>query len=67
MSVSSADTAPIATVPYSVSAVAESRGGNYSIALAVVAGFAALLIAIMMYFGPEAQNADMGREASVSE
>jgi SHS family lactate transporter-like MFS transporter len=46
---------------------AESRGGNYSIALAVVAGFAALLIAIMMYFGPEAQNADMGREASVSE
>jgi SHS family lactate transporter-like MFS transporter len=41
--------------------------GNYSIALAVVACFAALLIATMMYVGPEARNADMGRTAPVSE
>ncbi len=41
--------------------IAERSGGNYSLALAVVACFAALLIAAMMYFGPEAQNADLGR------
>ncbi|HWM60749.1 MAG TPA: MFS transporter [Rhizomicrobium sp.] len=40
---------------------AESQGGNYSIALAVVACFAALLIATMMYFGPEARDVDMTR------
>jgi SHS family lactate transporter-like MFS transporter len=40
--------------------IAESHGGNYSLALALVACFAALLIAVMMYFGPEAQNAEMG-------
>ena len=34
---------------------------HYSLALAVVACFAALLIATMMYLGPEAKNADMGR------
>lgn len=38
---------------------AEARGGNYSIALAVVACFAALLIAVMMFAGPEAQNVEM--------
>ena len=40
---------------------------HYSLALAVVACFAALLIAIMMYLGPEARNAEMGRAAPVSE
>jgi SHS family lactate transporter-like MFS transporter len=38
---------------------AKSHGGNYSLALMVVAVGAAILIAIMMYFGPERQNADM--------
>ena len=47
--------------------IAESHGGNYSIALAIVACFAALLIATMMYLGPEARNVDMGRAASASE
>jgi SHS family lactate transporter-like MFS transporter len=42
---------------------AQSHGGNYSLALAVVAGGAALLIAVMMYFGPEAHNADMSASA----
>jgi SHS family lactate transporter-like MFS transporter len=46
---------------------AESQGGNYSIALAVVAGFAALLIATMMFIGPEAHNVEMGRAAPASE
>ncbi len=41
--------------------------GNYSIALAVVACFAALLIATMMFLGPEAHNAEMGRAAPASE
>jgi len=41
--------------------------GNYSVALAVVAGFAALLIATMMFLGPEARNVEMGRAAPVSE
>jgi SHS family lactate transporter-like MFS transporter len=36
--------------------------GDYSIALAVVAGCAAILICIMMKFGPEAHNVAMGRE-----
>jgi SHS family lactate transporter-like MFS transporter len=40
---------------------------DYSLALAVVACFAALLIATMMYLGPEAKDADMGRESPVSE
>jgi SHS family lactate transporter-like MFS transporter len=47
--------------------LAESHGGDYRIALAVVACFAALLIATMMYFGPEARNVEMGRVAPVSE
>jgi SHS family lactate transporter-like MFS transporter len=47
--------------------LAESQGGNYSLALAVVACFAALLIATMMYFGPEARNVEMGRAAPASE
>ena len=47
--------------------IAESHGGNYSIALAMVACFAALLIATMMYLGPEARNVDMGRAAPASE
>jgi SHS family lactate transporter-like MFS transporter len=46
---------------------AQSQGGNYSIALAVVAAFAAILIAVMMYFGPEAQNADMGAAVPAEE
>jgi SHS family lactate transporter-like MFS transporter len=46
---------------------AQSQGGNYSLALAVVAGGAALLIAVMMWFGPEAQNADMGAAAPAEE
>jgi len=47
--------------------LAESHGGDYRIALAVVACFAALLIATMMYFGPEARNVEMGRAAPASE
>jgi SHS family lactate transporter-like MFS transporter len=38
---------------------AQSQGGNYSLALAVVAGGAAIVIAVMMYFGPEAHNVEM--------
>ena len=40
---------------------------HYSLALAVVACFAALLIATMMFIGPEAKDAEMGRAAPVSE
>jgi MFS transporter, SHS family, lactate transporter len=40
---------------------------DYSLALAAVACFAALLIATVMFLGPEAKNADMGRTAPVSE
>jgi SHS family lactate transporter-like MFS transporter len=47
--------------------LAESHGGDYRIALAVVACFAALLITTMMFFGPEARNVEMGRAAPVSE
>ena len=39
---------------------AEKNGGNYSMALAVVAGCAALAIAVLMKFGPEAHNISMG-------
>jgi SHS family lactate transporter-like MFS transporter len=35
---------------------------HYSLALAVVACFAALLIAIMMFLGPEAKDADLGAQ-----
>ena len=40
---------------------------HYALALAVVACFAARLIATMMFLGPEAKDADMGRVAPVSE
>ncbi len=43
------------------SAIAEHTGGNYSLALAVVATGAALLIATLTFFGPEAHNVEMGR------
>jgi SHS family lactate transporter-like MFS transporter len=49
------------------SSIAESAGGNYSIALAIIATCAALLIATLMWLGPEAHNVDMGRTAPVSE
>jgi SHS family lactate transporter-like MFS transporter len=38
---------------------AEARGGNFSLALAVVAGGAALLIAVMAFLGPEAHSVEM--------
>jgi len=47
--------------------LAESHGGDYRIALAVVACFAALLITTMMFLGPEARNVEMGRSAPASE
>jgi SHS family lactate transporter-like MFS transporter len=47
--------------------LAESHGGDYRIALAGVACFAALLIATMMFIGPEARNVDMGRATPASE
>jgi MFS transporter, SHS family, lactate transporter len=49
------------------SSIAESAGGNYSIALAIIATCAALLIATLMWLGPEAHNVDMGRTAPVPE
>lgn len=43
------------------SAIAENTGGNYSLALAIVATCAALLIATLSWLGPEAHNVEMGR------
>ena len=40
---------------------------GYSLALAAVACFAALLIATMMFLGPEAKDAEMGRAAPATE
>jgi len=39
--------------------IAEQMGGNYSMALAGVAVAAALAIAVLMWLGPEARDADM--------
>jgi len=44
--------------------IAEHAGGNYSLALAIVATCAALLIATLAWLGPEAQNVDMGAHAA---
>jgi hypothetical protein len=49
------------------SSIAESMGGNYSIALAIIATCAALLIATLMWLGSEAHNVDMGRAAPIPE
>ena len=46
--------------------IAEKNGGNYSFALAAVALGAALAIALLMKFGPEAHNVDMGTSGSAS-
>ena len=39
---------------------AEKNGGNYGLPIAVVAGCAAIAIAIFMKFGPEASHVEMG-------
>jgi SHS family lactate transporter-like MFS transporter len=44
--------------------IAERTGGNYSLALALVATCAALLIATLAWLGPEAKNVDMGAHAA---
>jgi SHS family lactate transporter-like MFS transporter len=49
------------------SSIAEHTGGNYSLALALVATGAALLIATLTWLGPEAHNVDMGRAAPIPE
>ena len=49
------------------STIAAANGGNYSIALAAVAIFAALLIAALMWLGPEARNVELGRAIPASE
>jgi SHS family lactate transporter-like MFS transporter len=43
--------------------VAVSNGNNYAFALAVVAGIAAVVIAILILFGPERRGIDMTRSA----
>ena len=39
---------------------AETRGGNYALALAVVAGAAALSVALLTFFGRENHSAEFG-------
>jgi len=41
--------------------IAAQTGGNYGLALAIVATCAALLIATLTWLGPEAHNVEMGR------
>ncbi|HEX7683689.1 MAG TPA: MFS transporter [Trinickia sp.] len=43
--------------------VAVSQGNNYAFALAVVAGIAAVVIAVLILFGPEKRGIDMTRSA----
>jgi MFS transporter, SHS family, lactate transporter len=43
--------------------IAERLGGNYAVALAVVAVGAALSISLVVWLGPEAQNVAMGEES----
>jgi SHS family lactate transporter-like MFS transporter len=40
--------------------IAEAEGGNYAFALAIVAAVAALTLAALAYFGPEAHGAALG-------
>ena len=69
------------TFPAPATAGQSDRGGQSAVAifhrgvggrklqhrLAIIATCAALLIATLMWLGPEAQNVDMGRSAPVSE
>lgn len=41
--------------------IAESHGGNYGLALAVVVGGVALIIAVMTFFGPQHQGIDFAK------
>lgn len=45
-------------------AYAESRGGNYALALAVVASLSAVAIAILTFVGPEAHSVSFGGDGS---
>jgi SHS family lactate transporter-like MFS transporter len=47
--------------------IAESRGDNYAVALALVCGITAVLIAIWTALGPERKNADFATEATLVE
>jgi SHS family lactate transporter-like MFS transporter len=44
--------------------IAESRGDNYAVALALVCGITAVIIAIWTALGPERSNADFMAEAA---
>jgi SHS family lactate transporter-like MFS transporter len=54
----------IASVNAVLQAGIAERTGNYSLALAAVATFAALVIALLMRFGPEAHNVEFGAPAA---
>ena len=43
--------------------VAASSGNNYGFALAIVAGIASVVIAVLILFGPERRGIDMTRSA----
>jgi SHS family lactate transporter-like MFS transporter len=45
--------------------IAEAHGDNYSIALALVCGITAVIIAIWTSLGPERKNADFTAEAAI--
>jgi SHS family lactate transporter-like MFS transporter len=47
--------------------IADTAGGDYRVAMVAVACCAALLIAILTKFGPEAHNVDMGRVPPVPQ
>lgn len=47
--------------------IAEATGGNYALAMAIVAGVVAIVIAVLMAFGPETRGREfavVGREAA---
>lgn len=41
--------------------IAANHGGDYGFALAIVAGTVAVLLIVLMIFGPEARNVSMAR------
>ncbi len=47
--------------------IAVRTGGNYGLALSLVAGSVAIVLIVLMIFGPEARNVSMSRKEGVGE
>ncbi|MGH8278325.1 MAG: hypothetical protein ACRETQ_01990, partial [Gammaproteobacteria bacterium] len=57
----------VAWVAYALAAAAEARGGDYAFAQSVWIGVVAVLLALLVWFGPEARGVRFGGPVPVPD